>query len=833
MWKADGSIRPHWQTYLDALQDMSCEEFHRRHTEVLLLLREDGSTYNIHGEEAGERWMGRFDPIPFILSQEDWRRIQEALRQRMRLLQSIFHDLYGPSTLLREGVLPLEIVYGHPGFLHSCFRKGESSAPPLAFCAFDVARSTDGRWRVLRHLAKAPSGLGYAVEIRTAMARVFPEIIRDCKAYRLSHFFRPLRTGLAGLLPDRGRDARIVILTPGPKAQTYFEHAYLSAYLGFPLVQGDDLTVRDAAVWLKSIDSLERVDVILRFVEDIRCDPLELLSSSGEGIPGLTEAVRRGNVALANPLGAGLLDGAALLAYLPEVCRHLLGEELLLPGPAAWWCGSPEARAGMLNRPECYQWTEMAPGGELQSVDGESMSPEDLSRLKGRLQTSPERFVAAERMAPASAPSLESGTLLPRPAILRLFAAMHGDGCLVMPGGIARHVDPGAAFLDNPSPVTGSKDLWVLATEPQKHTSLWLQPGRVEESLRAGSILTSRAADNLFWVGRYAERAEGLARLLRTVLRDDVRRALSEDRSEREYFHLLLKSLTHITGGFPGFVGPGGHASLAAPEEELLAVVADPGRPGSLAATLQAMIRAAYAVRERWSKDTWRVLDDLEVKGRSLSHTRTEGLRALQHDLDQLVTALMAFAGLGMESMIREQGWLLLDIGRRIERALQFIDLFQSLLVQRHDGDNVLEHLVLEAALVTTENIITYRRRYRSYLQLETVLELLLLDGTNPRSLGYQLQRLQEHVAGLPRERAGYRLDEDERAILEASSRIRLAAPKWLTEKSHPQKYIHLENTLKKVSDLLTSASDILSKTYFSHIQTPQQLAPAIIEQMP
>ena len=618
MWKADGSIRPHWQTYLNALRDMSSDELHRRHMEVLLLLRENGSTYNIHGKETDERRLGCLDPIPFILSQEDWRLIEKTVRQRMNLLQRVFQDIYGPSTLVREGLIPPQIVYGHPGFLRPCFREGTAGVP-LTFCAFDIARDSEGSWHVLRHLARVPNGLGYAVEDRTTMARVFPEIIGDCRVYRLSHFFRPLRSGLAGLLPDRGRDPRIVILTPGPGAGTYFEHAYLSAYLGYPLVQGDDLTVRDATVWLKSIDSLERVDVILRFLEDSRCDPLEVPSNSGQGIPGLMEAVRRGNVSIANPLGSGLLDNPALAACLPGLCRHLLGQDLLLPGPAARWCGDPEARTGALEHPERYQWTELLPGGEFKPVADGSMDMSEPGRLKERLRASPASFVAAERIALSTAPSLENARLVPRRTILRLFAFTHGEDCLVMPGGLARHVSSISDFLGDPSPFTGGKDLWVQAPEPQRHVSLWLQPGRVEESLRTSSILTSRAAENLFWVGRYAERAEGLARLLRTVLGNDVHHAPPEDRSERDCLHLLLKSLTLITSSFPGFVGPGGHASLAAPKDELLAIVGDLDRPAGLASTLRFMIRAAYAVRERWSKDTWRVLDDLEARGRSLS----------------------------------------------------------------------------------------------------------------------------------------------------------------------------------------------------------------------
>ncbi len=827
MWRPNGSIRPHWQRFFDALCGLSPEDLQRRHGEVFLFLRENGSTYNIHGEDNNGHWAERLDPIPYILSQEDWRSIEAAVRQRMKLLRMIYDDLYGPSTLLLKGLLPPRIVYGHGSYLHPCFRAEGAASSSISFCAFDVARDADGRWRILGSQAKAPAGLGYALEDRTAMARVFPEIIRDCKVYRLSHFFRAFRSGMTTLLSDRGRSPHIVILTPGPDAKTYFEHAYLSAYLGYPLAQGDDLTVRDAAVWLKSIGGLERVDVILRFVDDALCDPLELASWSSSGIPGLTEVVRRGNVSIANPLGSGLLDSAALSSYLPKLSRLLLKEELLLPGPSSWWCGIPKFCAPVIDEPERYQWTEMEHGRDVRSFSWDQLSGKEQNEVREQVLASPGDFVAAKRIAPATTPSLEGGALIPRHAVIRVFAVAHKDGFMVMPGGHAWHLDPASSYLGELNP--DGKDVWILSSEPQKHVSLWLRPEQMDDDLRSNSILTSRAAENLFWVGRYAERAEGLARLLRTVLKHFADSGYSEDGSERECLNCLLKCLTRITASFPGFVGSS--AALLAPEEEILANVADAKRVGSLTSALQFMIRAAYAVRERWSKDTWRVLNDLDDKGQSFAHAQPGSLRTLQPELDQLVTSLMAFSGLGMESMIREQGWLLLDIGRRIERALQFVELFLSLLVERHDGDSVLDHLVLESTLVTTENIITYRRRYRSYLQIETVLELLLLDATNPRSLGYQLNRLNEHIARLPRDRAPYRLDEDERAILEASSLVRLSNPKRLAEKVDPDRYVHLEEVLKKVSAFLSSASEAISKSYFSHIQKTQQLTSASIEQ--
>jgi len=437
MWNAERAIRPHWQTFLDALDTLGCDELERRHNEGLHFLRENGSTYNLHGEGGRERWTERLDPIPYIISSEDWRLIERGVLQRTKLLNLILNDLYGPGTLVKKGLLPPEIVHGHRNFLRSCCHGNGEIPQKLIFCAIDVARDVNGHWRVLRHFAQTPNGVGYALENRTVMARVFPELIRNCKVYRLSHFFRSVRYSLANLMQNHGRDLHIAILTTGSHSENYFEHAYLAAYLGYPLVQGDDLTVRDAAVWLKSLDGLERVDILLRFVDDALCDPLELAANSRVGIPGMVEAVHRGNVLIANPLGSGVLDNIGLQSYLPSICQHILGEELLLQGPPTWWCGMPEACNYVLQNIENIDLMEIDAGSGEKPTHGGALDPPALEQWRQRITSSPYRFAAMEPIAIASSPSYERGKLIPQKSIIRLFAAAYNGEYLVMPGGLA------------------------------------------------------------------------------------------------------------------------------------------------------------------------------------------------------------------------------------------------------------------------------------------------------------------------------------------------------------------------------------------------------------
>lgn len=826
MWDEAGHLREHWRPFVDAVEALGCEEMERAEVEVTRLLRENGIAYNLHGSPQGVHRNWKLDTVPLIFDTADWEQIRAGLRQRSVLLDRILADLYGPRRLIQEGLLPQELVFRHPGFLRPAF---DALPPPehrLLLHSADLARGPDNRFWVLGDQTRNAVGLGYALENRTAMANVLPDLIRSCRVRRLSNFFRGLRSDLAAMAPHKKDRPRIVILSGGPQDESYFEHAYLAAYLGYPLVQGDDLTVRDARVWLKSLDGLHLVDVILRQVDDPLCDPLELAPDSRRGVAGLLEAVRRGNVALVNPLGVGILENPGLMAFLPGIASRLLGEELILPSAATWWCGQPAERDYVLenlDRLILKTICHVPGGGDV--IFGSLLSAKDREIWRERIRSAPYRYVGQEQMRFSTVPTMPGGRMEPRPAVFRVFAALRGAGdCAAMPGAIAR------CGSDRENPVvsrrTGGilKDGWVIATRPEVHMSLWLQPGRPGVHAAAASILPSRVAENLFWVGRYAERAEAVARMLRTVFRLVSESDRYGEEAETAALDHLETALTRLTLG----------QDAAAPHRNsrLGAVLGDPEHPGSLFSTLGAMLNAAYAVRDHWSTDTWRVINRIEELRKGLEGPERRMPRVAIRSLDDLITTLMALTGLCMENMSREAGWRLLDIGRRIERALMFIALFRDHLTLR--ADPAVANLLLEAVLVTTENIITYRRRYRSYLELETVLDLLLLDANNPRSLVYQLNTLQTHIDALPRERAAYRLSEEERLIQKATTRLRLAHTAHLARVvAKTDSRQRLEGLLSSLKVLLTRIADALSGTYFSHTPESRQLVGADREKRP
>lgn len=822
-----GAPLPHWWRLLDEIDRLGRDGLKRRHHEAQRLLRENGVTFNVldgtHGT-ATRPW--QLDPIPLLIDEAEWTAIEAGLVQRTELLNLILADLYGVQRLLKEGLLPPELVFAHHGFQRCCVGMPAFAGRPLTYCAVNLARGPDGRMWVIDDRAQSPSGAGYALENRMVMTRIAPELFRDSHVKRLAGFFQNLGERLAQLAPQNRHDPRVVLLTPGPYSQTYFEHAYLADYLGLTLVQGDDLTVRDGKVWLKSLEGLHQVDVILRRLDDAYCDPLELREDSRLGITGLVQAARLGQVAVVNPIGSAVLENPGLLPFLPGIARHLLGEELKLPSVATWWCGQKRELAFVLDNLDRLVIKTIHRARGYRAIFGAQLSSAELAELRASIAHQPHLYIGQEMISSSTAPSLVDGLLEPRHAVLRAFLVDGRDRYLALPGGLTRIApDEGELVVSNKSG-GGSKDTWVLSKEPVRYVSLWRQPRRDQVLPFRAEPLPSRAADNLFWAGRYVERAEGAARLLRAILavrreQRDADRALMVP-----YQHSLLRALTHVTATYPGFVGEGSEALLANPRGELHALLQDVSRVGSLASVLQSFSQVAMTVRDHWPNEIWRIIEGIQLEWFDDEAPGPQHYR-MQDRLDHLIMELVAFSGLAAESIPREEGWLLLELGRRLERGLGLIALLRATLVPRLDES--VQRQLLETVLTICDSLNTFRRRYRSYMHLPTVLDLLLMDREHPRSLAYQLDRLQQHLGKLPRDRRQERLGADERCIFEACNRLYLADVGKLAQLDGEEGgYAALDSLLEQEGDSLWRLSELVTGAYFSHAQTVRQLAPQL-----
>jgi uncharacterized circularly permuted ATP-grasp superfamily protein/uncharacterized alpha-E superfamily protein len=795
MLDGDGRPRAHWEGLASAFAELGTDELRRRQLEAERLLDQDGVVYNAYHEPGADLVGSRswqLDPLPTVLSSHEWQRIESGVIERAELLSLILEDIYGPRDLIKRGLIPAEVILGHPGFLRACDQiqmGGRVSSQQLFNYAVDMTRDKDGETLVLADRSQAPSGAGYALENRLVISRVIPTMYRDAQVHRLAPFFRSLRAALQEVAPPQTDDPRIVVLTPGPLNETAFEHAALAASLGYPLVQGRDLSVRGDRVWMRSVGQYEPVDVILRRVDGSFCDPLELRPDSQLGVPGLLEMARAGRVSVVNPIGASVLENPALMAFLPRLGEHLLGREPRLKSVPTWWCGDDTARAYVLEHLEELMLRPTSRDRDVAALLGSELSEAQLDSLRQRIERHPGQWVGQEPVAMASVPVLTEQGLVSRHSVLRTFAIARRDSYVVMPGGLTRVASSASRI-----PITNqrgaiTKDTWVLASEPEPLSSFWLQSGPAVQGIDPMASIPSRAAENLWWLGRYAERAEALTRLLRAVI----------DR----------------TNEFGGATNPAGAASLQALQAALQWIG---GGSGTLAQPVRAMLDNAYAVRDQLSRDTWLVIGPLERILKDLDHPLSDTSAHSQAALQQVIQSLLALGGLGVESMVRDLGWRFMDAGRRLERSLQLLSLLQA-SVQQARG-TATDSLILESVLSAAESIITYRFRYRSQAQIETVLELLLLDSGNPRSVAYQLQLLTEDLAALPLGGAGggrLPLRAEQRLLLEAFTELRLADPAQLAAEDQNGSRPELQMLLKHLITLLLGAGQEVDATHFVH----------------
>lgn len=807
-------VRPHWQPFVGLVDQLGAGELARRWEQASRLIRENGMTYNAYGdpEDVSRPW--NLDALPLLINSDEWHSLSAGLVQRARLLNQVLADIYGPQRLLTSGLLPANLIFSHPGFQRA-FHGQRHTGCFLHFCAFDLARAPDGKWWVIGDRTDAPFGVGYALENRIVMSRMLPNIVRQCNVHRLATFFIALQETLRRMAPERRANPRIVLLSQGPANPNYFEDSYLARYLGYTLVESADLAVREDRVFLKTLGGLLPVDVIFRRLGDRKSDSLELHGEPSLGVAGLLQAVRAGNVAIANSLGSSLVESPAFIPYLANLCQQLLGETLRLPSVATWWCGTKDARGYVLKHLDHLNVRSAFRMDRQDPLPTEPLRGQTSDDLAAAIEASPTSFVGREEIARSSAPVWRSGSMQPSRLALRVFLVASKASYVVLPGGLVR-VSPTPEHLDY-SVLAGeeSKDVWVLAEGPVRDVSLLRAAGGKVEFRRSGAELPSRVADNLFWLGRNIERAESTARLLRPVLT----RLTSESRAAGGAdLAALLRCLATQGQIEPGFVVEGIKEQLPAIDAALPAVVLGKEHTGSLRATIAAMHFNASLVRDRLSLDSWRIVQRLEYQLAALADPELSDLMEL---LNRLIIDLAAFDGLVEESMTRTQGWRFLDLGRRLERALHTIVLVRSALATTGDGD--VE--VLEAVLEAADSSMTYRARYLASLQLPTVLDLLLTDETNPRSLAFQLAEIADHVENLPRDQTQPHRGPEERIAMSALNRIRAVDGDALCEKRTSKKPTSLEQTLANLAEQLPKLSELISHKYLIHAGAPRQLA--------
>ena len=816
----DGAIRAGWQDLAATVDLLGAPGLQARGAQVRRLLEDDGVTYGAPADADQPAGLWQLDPLPLIIGSQEWAELSPGLIQRAEMLDRLQADLYGPRDLLRRGLIPAELVLGHAGFLRQCDGIRLPGPHQLLMASTDLVRSPDG-WCALGDRTQAPSGAGYAMENRRLVSRVMPGLYRDTLLERLRSFFHTLRATLQEAAPSTAEAPRVVILTPGASSETSFDQAFLATLLGFPLVEGQDLMVREGRVWLRSLGRPEPVDVVLRRVDGWFCDPLQLRADSRLGVPGLLQAARLGNVSIVNPPGAGVLENPGLAPFLPALCAALLDEPLRLRPVETWWCGDRAARSHVLENLATLVIRPIARGVGRANRFGQQLSLAELAELKDRIEAEPHAWCAQEAVELSTTPVVTEAGLAPRRMVLRSFAVAAAGTFQLMPGGLARAgADAGSRDVSSQAGAL-AKDVWVIGRPVPG------APGPGEEIVRGPGVedvdpvpvaagLSSRVAEDMFWLGRYAERAEDAVRLLRVAV------DLAGDHSVRpgsvgaSSLAVVLRAVTIVTTTYPGFAGAGAAELIGAPQPELLRLTVDPLAPGTLAHAVRHTLLSAHAVREVLSNDTWLVIGRLDRELLELGWSQDPEL-LLSRTLSRILEGLLAFSGLAMESMVRDAGWYVMDAGRRIERALQLVSLLSGTLTERRTA--AVDDLVMESVLIAAESVITHRRRNPGRPRPADLLALLLFDRGNPRGLRYQLDQLADDLQRLP---------EVADVATDPVTRLR-GVQAWLRE-ADPRELVRVDDRprltdfLARLTLELTDLAESIAGTHFARVLPPKPM---------
>jgi uncharacterized circularly permuted ATP-grasp superfamily protein/uncharacterized alpha-E superfamily protein len=765
-----GEVRPVWRHFLKALDHMDETDLAGRFARADRYLRDAGVFYRAYGKEAGTERAWPLSHIPVLIDEAEWENLSRGLTQRAELLEAVVADIYGKNELVANGLLPPALVASNSEFLRPLVGVQPAGQHFLHFISFEIGRGPDGNWWVLSDRTQAPSGAGFALENRVATTRAFSDVYAETHAHRLAGFFGAFRSTLQG---NKAAEDRIAVLTPGLANETYFEHAYIARYLGFMLLEGEDLTVVGGKVMVRTVAGLKPVGVLWRRLDAAFADPLELNQNSHIGTPGIVEALRSGSVSIVNALGAGVVETRAMLAFLPNICRQLLGSDPILPSIATWWCGQKNEREHVTQNIErmvigpAYSTRPFFDDNE-QSVLGSSLRDTAKQSVAEWLTSDGAKLVGQEAVTLSTTPAWVDGKLVPRPMSLRVFAARTRDGWQIMPGGFARI---GAG--DNVAAIAmqeggSAADVWIVSPKPVERTSLL--PAEAEFTRNMPGSLPSRAADNLFWLGRYIERAEGALRILRA-------------------WH-------------------GRYAEYANPEQPLLKDVTDyldalgidtaEAVPTTLIRSIDSAVFSASNIRDRFSPDGWLALNDLSKTARRF-HLSVQAGDDTTRAMTVLLRKLAGFAGLVHENMYRFTGWRFLSIGRHLERGLHMTRLLGHM-----SGEDAPDG-ALDMLLEIGDSVMTHRRRYNVATARLTVTDLLALDALNPRSILYQLNEIKNEVEQLPNAYSNGQMSPFYREAMRLHAGLAVMTPETMTDAT----YKRLEAEMEKLSD-------ILAQTYLS-----------------
>ena len=803
-------IRPHWTDIIKGLEDAGIKQLELKQLEIDWRLEDNGVTYNIYNDPEGTNRRWNLDPIPLVLTSSEWDEISKGLKQRAKLLNLIFKDLYTEQKLIKEGIIPAEIIFGHKGFIPEVFNFENIDYYSMRFYATDISRGPDGKFWVINDRTQSPSGLGYAVENRLTMNSICDDLYPNVKILKMANFIEGFKNMLKSLSPSNQDNPLIALLTPGPLNETYFEHSYISSFLDLNLVQGEDLLVKNNQLWLKSLNGLRKVDTLIRRVDSQYCDPLELRNDSQLGVAGLVNVVRKDNLSMINPIGVGILENIGLNPFMKNIAKFLLDEELILPQIATWWCGQEKELDFVLKNIRNLIIKRIDRTDNIEIHFTQKLNDSDLNNLIEKIKEDPHYYVGQEIIDFSTTPSFTKGKIEPRNTVIRSFAYLHENEYHIMPGGLIR-VSPTKDSLVVSNQKGGtSKDLWILG-EDENFIGNNIFKNRSFIDSRLENISTKRA-ENLFWLGRYLTRAIITARMVRFNLKNMLNLTRYDNTNSKKTNNILNIALTHLTMTYPGFLDGKSVLQL----REIISIIRDKNRVGTLSFTLSMLSNSNTNVKNLLTMEAWRIYEKLQKEWSSYSKREIYSNKEHINELDKLLIYLMAYKELIDESIFKEQGLILYDIGSKIEISQLLISKLRSLLTIKLD--KLIEYDIFDSMLNSYESYNSYRAYYKSSLALENVLDFLIFNTKYPKSLIYIINQLLADLRELPKNGNTSHLSNFEEPVFKVFSMITLTTTKKLLETNEDDYvYKNLDEFLSNLSDLLTKTSEELTKTYFSH----------------
>jgi uncharacterized circularly permuted ATP-grasp superfamily protein/uncharacterized alpha-E superfamily protein len=804
------TIRPHWRGFVRAFHQYRAEDLAHRAGLIDRLIQDNGVTFNAFAGEKQPQRPWRLDQIPLVLAQDEWRRLEEGLAQRAWLLENLLHDIYGPQHLLREGLLPPETVLAHPGFFRPFHGLHPYEMPSLVLYGVELARAPDGGWFIMADRTNAPEGPGFTIENRIVLSRTNPHLMQQVHIQRLAPFFGRLQNTLRKLAIRPAEDPQIVLLTPGPTSRHYFEDVYLARYLGTTVVESGDLAVRDERVFLKTLAGLVPVDVIFSRTPENLLDALEL---DGRGVPGLLQSIRSRQVVVANTPGSGLVESPVFMAFLPELARRLLNQDLLLPSIPTWWCGKEDHRKYVFDHLTdlVIKPSFQASGGE--EIFGDRLYGDEVARLRARIEARPYAFIAQEKIRRSRAPVWDEGKVRAGHLAVRAFLAKDEGRYILLPGGLVRFAPTADPMELSIAAGEGSKDLWVPADEVEAGAPLEVGDHPVKLR-RTSALFPSRVADDLYWLGHYMDRVDYLSRVLRAALE----RLAAESETSSPELPVFVRVLADQGLIEPGFVVSGLDSQLPDLADALPQAVRDTTEVRGLAYATSEMLRLATQVRDRLSPDVWTKLHQTGTAFLSGLRGPANDVADTLDEVNFMIMELAAASGLIHDGTIRGPAWRFFDMGRRVERARNVIHLVLCIL----HPEQVREKAVFKAIIELLDCRMTYRLRYMDNVQQNGVLDLAITDETNPRSIVFQIEALAEHVEALPKDGTTPLSTEEKRIVLGMVHGVHSIDGDVLAS----DEVTTLQEALTQLDAQLANLVDALTRKYLVHSGTPRQISP-------